>query len=623
MCGIIGLVHRSSDVNVDKHFRASLDSIMHRGPDDEGVFSEDVIGTAFSVYLGHRRLSIIDLSPLGHQPMISSDGFYILIFNGEIYNYKELKTELVSLGYSFKSDSDTEVLLCGWKVWGEIILSKIIGMFAFALYDKLSGHITCARDAFGIKPLYYSFSEEKGFCFASEIQAIRKLGGYLDDINYQRLYDYLLYGIQDVEETFTKGIFHLSPASILTYEIRSNKILSIRKWWKPAIETQSIGFSSAVDTLRGLFIESIKLHLVSDVPIGAALSGGIDSSAIVCAMRYVEPDMPLHTFSYIPAEERISEEKFIDIINSHVNAIPHKIYVGADDFIQDFDSLIDIQGEPFISTSIYAQYRVFKEANAQQIPVILEGQGADELLAGYNGYPGQRMRSLLEKFQLYKLFAFAANWKNFRSTSKSPWKSFIGQVIPAILHNKVMLSQTAFLKNWINMEYLSGKGVTFKLPKEHSVESAYGSRVKEILAQSLTGHELPSLLRFGDRNAMSFSIENRVPFLTIRLAEFLLSLPEEYLISQSGEGKYIFRDAMRGIVPDNILNRRDKIGFVTPMTNWLRNFILANSDINNQCEEIRKIFIKDNYSKELTVLLNSNENKDVIWRLINYLKWAR
>lgn len=630
MCGIIGSITKitkaNSDTDTESRFRNALDSISHRGPDDEGVFIEKVDETVFTCYLGHRRLSIIELSHLGHQPMILSDGSLVLIFNGEIYNYKELKTELLQLGYVFKSDSDTEVLLYGWREWKENILQRITGMFAFALYDKLASRLTCVRDAFGIKPLYYSFNEEKGFSFASEIGAIKIMDDSVNHLNYQRLYDYLLYGIQDCNEgTFSQNIHHLPPASIITYDIRANRILSISKWWQPNIETKHIPFSTAVDTLRGLFLESVKLHLVSDVPAGAALSGGIDSSAVVCAMRHLEPDMPIHTFSYIASDEQINEEKWIDIINSHVKAIPHKVYVGPNDFLQDIDELINIQGEPFNSTSIYAQYRIFKEARLQKIPVILEGQGADELLAGYNAYPGQRMRSLFEKGQLLKLFDFAENWKKYRNTKKSPWKSFIGQLMPSTLHSRIMLRQATFLNEWINMHYLHNNGVKFRMPKEQPVVYAYGNRVKEILAQSLTGHELPSLLRFGDRNAMAFSIENRVPFLTTKLADFLLSLPEEYLVSQNGEGKQIFRHAMRGIVPDKVLDRRDKIGFVTPMGDWLKKYISASSsDLNIQSNEIKKIFIKNDYSKELENLLNKNsDNQEIIWRIINYLKWVR
>jgi asparagine synthase (glutamine-hydrolysing) len=624
MCGIIGAVFNKNLGDKENVFVKALSSIRHRGPDDEGLFIESVESANANIYLGHRRLSIIDLSPLGHQPMISTDGSLVLVFNGEIYNYRELKTELIQLGYTFKSDSDTEVLLYGWKEWKENILHRITGMFAFALYDKQSGQLTCVRDAFGIKPLYYSFSEEKGFSFASEIGAVKKMDDSVNDLNYQRLYDYLLYGIQDSNDgTFFQNIQHLPPASIITYDIHANRILSIRKWWEPRIETKRISFSAAVDTLRGLFIESVKLHMVSDVPTGAALSGGVDSSAIVCTMRHIEPDMPIHTFSYIASDDRINEEKWIDIINTYVGAIPHKVHVGADDFMQDFDKLIQVQGEPFNSTSIYAQYRIFQEARKQQIPVILEGQGADELLAGYNGYPGQRMRSQLEKMEWIKMVAFADNWKSFRKTTKSPWRSLIGQLLPAKLHSKVMLQQSNILNEWIDMKYLEEKGVQFRMPAEHPVLHSYGNRVKQILAQSLTGHELPSLLRFGDRNAMAFSIENRVPFLTTKLADFLLSLPEEYLISQSGESKHIFRQAMRGIVPDSVLDRRDKIGFVTPMTDWLKKFIPASIDINNQQTEIKKIFIKNNYTDELLVLLNRNANdKEVIWRMINYLKWT-
>jgi asparagine synthase (glutamine-hydrolysing) len=626
MCGIIGSFWIQKKEGNDVIFRNALKSIDHRGPDDEGVEHFEFENNS-EIFLGHKRLSILDLSSLGHQPMFSSDKKFVIIFNGEIYNFKEIRDELQLNGFSFISNSDTEVLLAGWQFWGEELLMKLVGMFAFAIYDIQKKEIILVRDAFGIKPLFYSIDDLNNFYFGSEIQVIELLRSVKSEINEQRVFDYIVHGIQDSSNgTFIKQVNHLPPASILRFSIENNQIINIYKWWVPSIKTNnSISFDDATKKLRLLFLESVNMHLISDVPVGAALSGGIDSSAIVCAMRYLNPNLPIHTFSYIVTnDESINEEKWVDIVNNHVKAFPHKIYIKAEEFHDDLKNLILIQGEPFNSTSIYAQYRIFKEARKYNIPVILEGQGADELLAGYEGYPGQRMKSLLEKISFYTLIKFGNNWKSQRVVSKSPWKSFFGQLLPNWLHNRLIIKQNTTLQDLINFRFLKKSGAQLKSPTLFKCNNRYGNRVKEALMSSISEHALPSLLRFGDRNAMAFSIENRVPFLTIPLAEFLLSLPENYLISNEGISKSIFREAMRGIVPDTILDRKDKIGFVTPMSDWLLNFINNNKQLIEPSKKTECFFnTNDFYNVIKTQLQDIKSEKQTIWRMINFIYWSK
>lgn len=626
MCGIAGSFFiQKSNINKEL-FRTALSSIDHRGPDDEGIVQLEVLNSS-EIYLGHKRLSILDLTPLGHQPMFSENRKLIIVFNGEIYNFKEIRAELTLKGFKFNSNSDTEVLLAGWQFWGENILNRLIGMFAFSIYDIQRNEIILVRDAFGIKPLFYSYDNIGNFCFGSEKQVVEIIRNTKSEINFQRVFDYIVHGIQDSPcETFNKSIHHLPPASILKFSIKSHQIVSISNWWTPSIKTNhSITFDEAAHTFRNLFLDSVKMHLVSDVTVGAALSGGLDSSAIVCAMRYLYPDLPIHTFSYIVSnDDSLNEEKWVDIVNTYVNAIPHKIYVNSNEFESDFEKLILSQGEPFNSTSIYAQYRIFKEARKCNIPVILEGQGADELLAGYDGYPGHRMKSLFEKISLMKLFSFAKKWKSQRSLLKSPWKSFIGQLLPRFIHNYLIIKQSSSTLSLINFNFLRNKGVVLNSPSTIKYPYAYGNRVKESLALSLTGHALPSLLRFGDRNAMTFSIENRVPFLTIPLANFLLSLPENFLISDDGISKSILREALRGIVPDEILDRKDKIGFVTPMSEWLEKFLKTNIDITTISHEASGLFKEKDFLNVLQKdLQDINSNKQTIWRLVNFNCWLK
>lgn len=626
MCGIIGSFWvQKKEIN-KKLFKDAIRSINHRGPDDEGI-EYFAFENNSEIYLGHKRLSILDLSSLGHQPMFSRDKKFVIIFNGEIYNFKNIRDELCKNGFSFISNSDTEVLLAGWQFWGEELLLKLVGMFAFVIYDIQKKEIILVRDAFGIKPLFYSIDDLGNFYFGSEIQVIELLRSVKSDVNEQRFFDYIVHGIQDsTNGTFIKKINHLPPASILKFSIEKKQIFKIYKWWIPSIKTNhTITFEEASKKLRLLFIESVSMHLISDVPVGAALSGGIDSSAIVCAMRYLNPNLPIHTFSYIVTnDESINEEKWVDIVNNYVNAISHKIYIKADEFHNELKNLILIQGEPFNSTSIYAQYRIFKEARKYNIPVILEGQGADELLAGYEGYPGQRMKSLLDKFRFSALVRFGTNWKNQRFVSKSPWKSFLGQLLPNWLYNSLIIKQNTILQKLINFKYLKKIGVQLKSPTLKKYENRYSNRVKESLMSSISEHALPSLLRFGDRNAMAFSIENRVPFLTIPLANFLLSLPENYLISDDGVSKSIFREAMRGIVPDSILDRKEKIGFETPMAEWVLNFLTVNRQIIEPTKQIENLFIKQDLCSNLQKQLqDSNSDKQAIWRIINFVYWQK
>ena len=623
MCGIIGGWWKESPKNFDSIIQQSINSLQHRGPDDKGIdITNFCDGTLF---LGQTRLSIIDLSEGGHQPRSTKDGRYTITFNGEIYNYKEIRQELITLNYSFISESDTEVLLTAWVHWGSDCLSRFIGMFSFVVVDRKLNTLTLVRDAFGIKPLFYSY-ENNTLCFASEIQAILKLRNKCPELEDQRIYDYLIYAVQDVgEDTFIKDIHHVPPSHLVTINLSESFEIKIDKWWNPSIEENTeISFDKAVVILRELFLESIRFHLRSDVPIGIALSGGIDSSAIACATRYLEPDINIHTFSFIPEGSSLSEEKWIDIINQSINAIPHKVIVKSHELNQDIEDLIVTQGEPFCTTSMYAQYCVFRLAKEVGVKVVLEGQGADELLAGYQGYHGQRMRSLFEKGNFCGMARFAKKWKQWDGRANlSPWRAFFGQLIPDELFRIMQgLIGEQKVPQWVNKNYLKSNSILFRPVRMNRTKIGKRRRVAEVLLDAMMNNGLPSLLRYGDRNAMRFSIENRVPFLTIPLAEFVLSLPEHFLISEEGETKSIFRAAMRGIVPDQILDRRDKVGFESPMGGWVS-------------EIIEKIKLTRSLEKELE-MVNFNKIKmfdsgfnikesmrSQDWRLINLLFWTK
>lgn len=575
MCGIAGGWWQNTDQAARK-LRYALQKIKHRGPDDSGHQLYPVGNAGGLVALGHARLSIIDLSAAGHQPMHSPDGRWAIVFNGEIYNYRELRTELRAHGHRFTSDSDTEVLLAAWAQWGVACLPRLAGMFAFVVLDKAQATLTCVRDAFGIKPFFYCAGhagQGKGFAFASELPALLPLLLGKPQLNWQRAYDYLVHGDYDsTPDTFYAGVYHLPPGHWLQVNAATGQAGAPQRWWQPNItERPGWRFDDAVEQVREQFLQNIRLHLRSDVPLGAALSGGIDSSAVVCAMRHVEPDLPIHTFSFIAEGSDVNEEHWVDRVNQHVGAIPHKVRVTPQELAHDLDDMIRAQGEPFGSTSIYAQYRVFQLAKESGITVTLDGQGADEMLAGYSGYPGQRLRSLLETGQIAAAWQFWNQWAKWPGRSRMLAAKYIAsEMTQGSLHTLLRhIGGKPTVPHWLRPDVLQEQGVQLIKPRIRPENNAVGRRVVDELALSLSRRGISSLLRHGDRNSMRFSIESRVPFLTLDMTNLLLSMPEAYLISPQGETKHVFRAALRGIVPDDVLDRKDKIGFATPEKDWL------------------------------------------------------
>lgn len=570
MCGITGGWWPSRPASLDDKLAQALTAMQRRGPDDRGYELYEA-GSGVAA-LGHTRLAVIDLSAAGHQPMHSQDALVSIVFNGEIYNYRELRAELQPMGHRFVSGSDTEVLLAAWRQWGQACLRRLVGMFAFVVFDRARGTLTCVRDAFGVKPFFYT-QEQGSFLFASEVAAIKQLKQQKVQLDWQRAYDYLVHADYDSgARSFIDGVLHLLPGQLVELDLASGELSEPQRWWSAQIaERSDLSFEQATEQVRERFLESIRLHLRSDVPLGAALSGGIDSSAVVCAMRHVDPHLPINTFSYIARGNAMSEEVWVDRVNQHVGAVPHKVFVSGSELTRDLDDMITAQGEPFGSTSIYAQYRVFQLAREQGVTVTLDGQGADEMLAGYNGYPGQRIRSLLEKGQLAEAWHFLNEWSRWPGRSRMAGvKRTVAEMSQGAIYDALRrLNGMGSLPVWIRPEPLEARGIVRRYPRQQAQAGSAGRRVMAELALSLTQRGLPALLRHGDRNSMRFSVESRVPFLTLDLVELTMSLPESYLISRQGETKHIFRAAMRGIVPDDILARRDKIGFATPEQEWL------------------------------------------------------
>ncbi len=622
MCGITGGWWLAPPHDLHSRIACSQSKLKQRGPDDQGSELFDVCNGQLA--LGHTRLSIIDLSAAGRQPMKSGAGRYSIVFNGEIYNYRELRQELIALGHVFHSDSDTEVLLKAWQQWNADCLARLEGMFAFVVYDAKDKTLSCVRDAFGIKPFYFDL-EQNRFLFASEPAALLSLREQRPQANWQRCYDYLVHGDFDNQQhTFIRGIRQLLPGHWMKVDLSNPAASAQRTWWEPDFREKSeLTFDQAAEAVREQFLHNVRLHLRSDVPLGAALSGGIDSSAIVCAMRYLDPAQPISTFSYIAPGYKQCEESWIDGINQFVGAKAHKVSATGDDLARDLDRLIHIQGEPFTSTSAYAQYRVFQLAHENNITVTLEGQGADELLAGYAGFPGHRMLSLLERGDLSGAENFARNWARWPGRSYGrAWQYLAAITLPDRLFG--VASKTmgrSFTPAWLNADALENAGVSMVFERERKLDSAKGRRVMERLASSLTNRHLPGYLREGDRNSMQFSLESRVPFLTLPLANLLFSLPEHYLISRQGETKSVFRAALRGIVPDQLLDRKDKIGFETPEQSW---FLEKSETVRKWLQTSHDVpFLNANALLRQFDSIASGKSPCTahVWRWVNFLKW--
>ncbi len=581
MCGIAGFIPFPRGTVPPGLAARMSDRMAHRGPDDHGrlVLADGRIDCRPDVepadgpcelFLLHRRLAILDLSPRGRQPMVAPDGRYAIVCNGEIYNYRELRAELQGQGWVFTSRSDTEVLLAALAHWGPAALTRLTGMFALALLDVRRRSLLLARDFFGIKPLYYAVTAA-GLAFASEIKALLEVPGVRRVARPEGVYLYLRYGLTDHGgQTMFEGIRQVPPAHVVEIPLDDPRPGEPRRYWRLDPDRRAgMSFETAAADLRRLFLESVELHLRSDVPTGACLSGGIDSTSIVMAMRRLGgPNLQLHAFGYLGGDPAIDEERWIDLAASAAGAHCRKTRPGPQDLVEQLDALLDSQDEPFGSTSIFAQRCVFRLAGEAGIKVVLDGQGADELLGGYRAYLSARLATLLG----------AGRWAQAAVLLNRAWRlpdgggglglplQAVGLLLPRVLRDRLRgLVGQELVPAWLNAQWFSRLGVR----PTSLAEGGPGDRLRAALHQALTQTSLPMLLRYEDRNAMAFSIESRVPFLTPAMAEFCLALPEEYIIDRQAVSKAVFRRAMQGLVPREILERRDKIGFATPEKRWL------------------------------------------------------
>jgi asparagine synthase (glutamine-hydrolysing) len=585
MCGISAVFSQESRPLRELVVRMN-NLVVHRGPDGNGVsvmrrsgaldsslsFSKDGIGTAA---LGHTRLAIVDLSPNGHQPMSSLDDRFWITYNGEIYNYQELRQELEGLGECFKSQTDTEVILIAYARWGADCLHRFNGMFAFVLVDRHAKQVFAARDRFGVKPLYYWRSADGILAFASEIKQFTVLPGWEARLDAQLAYDFLNWGVSDhTSETLFSDVRQLRGGeyALMTLEPRDYGIC-IRRWYQLPLAVFEGDMTAAAAQLGTLLDDSVRLRLRSDVPVGSCLSGGIDSSSIVCVANRMlgsqsESGFRQQTFSARASISRYDEGSFIEHILTSTGVNGHQTTPSIEQLFETLPAMVWHQDEPFGSTSIYAQWQVFKLTKDQGVKVILDGQGADELFAGYHGYFGSFLLGLLRSGDFRR---FAHEVRSIqRLHGYSSW-----YLLQLILNNALSGPLRQVLRAQVGK--VSASSADWMNVKELDVAEIDPNEKENVSGRSLRAHgidhllrmHLPMLLHWEDRSSMAHSVEARVPFLDYRLVEFAFSL-KDCLKVRDGMTKAVLREAMHGVLPEAVRTRVDKLGFVTPEEIWVR-----------------------------------------------------
>lgn len=626
MCGISGVIANKCDANGEK-LAVGNNAMAHRGPNDEGyAFSYDGLNflaakgadsistcgdfmpieevSSAKVIFGHRRLSIIDIGPAGHQPAMKEN--LILTYNGEIYNYLELRDELSDLGYLFETETDTEVFLVAFMHWGVDAFKRFNGMWAAAIYDCSNETVILTRDRFGIKPLYYKFDNDS-FYFASELKFFKNIGVTLKE-NEEAIYHYLRHAITDYDEsTFFKEIYSVKPGEYLIY---NQNCFEAKGYWadKDFINVQL----DEKKSLRQTFLEAVQLRLRSDVPVGALLSGGVDSSTIVSAVSGLNGMKNFDTFSAVFDDGNISERKFIEATAKSLKFVPNFVYPNAQDLVKNIDLLIEVQEQPFRSLSVLSQFLIYKDVSLNStIKVLLNGQGADEVFTGYREH--QVFNILSEVYRLKPLRAM----QNLVRLKKSQNTSYLKIII------------------WISKVYLSSKfsisqnSVLFKKTfKSKKIFKKYKglSYLRSKLLHGIQVTALKEYLRYEDRNSMFFGLESRLPFLDYRVVRYGFSLPDDNLI-ENGWTKMPIRNLESSKLPESVTWRTDKAGFPSPQSEWQRRELQQHFDqVFSEIEQEGLFDILD--TDEIIIQYQKyrvgiHDDWAFIWRIYCLYKWKK
>lgn len=589
MCGLVVLIHPNGGVPTSTLVDMCA-LIKHRGPDGEGVvvFDSDAPhpmvgpdapqggGDSIKEYpgarvgLGHRRLSIVDVSAGGHQPMADEDERYWIVYNGEIYNHIELRNELEDLGYVFHSHSDTEVLLAAWAQWESDCLERLNGMFSFVIYDRQTDTIYAVRDRFGVKPLYWWRAPDGTLALASEIKAFTAVSGWRAVLNGQMAYDFLVWGLTDhTTQTLFDGVRQVSPGGMLTISVKAvEPVLS--RWFelKPNAGTPT-SFAAAAKVFKDKFMNAVKVRLRADVPVGTALSGGLDSSSIVCAVNELwdgAKDGDRNAFSARARDVEFDEGPFMDVVVQQTNVVHHVTWPDADGFLKDLENMVWYHDEPFGSASIYAEWKVFAKVAETPVKVTLDGHGADETLVGYTEFIGPQMGAFVRRF---KFGALMREWRAQRSEhGRSPmWMAamIVDDLAPDWLRNLLrrITGRTHPRPDWVDVDRLRAEAVD---PFNSSARRGQG--VLGLSLAQLAVTSLPMQLKWADRDSMAHSIESREPFLDPDVVSYVLGLPDTFKLKDAVT-KRVLRSGFKGLLPKLVASRKDKMGFVTPESLWV------------------------------------------------------
>lgn len=546
MCGLAGVVSFSGPVDT-RQVVAMAAAIRHRGPDASGLFEGG------SAVIAAHRLAITDPHGAGAQPFASSDGRLRLAYNGEVYNHRELRVALEARGHRFRTETDTEMVVAAFREWGEQCVERFEGMWAFALWDRDRETLFCSRDRFGIKPFYYHAEAER-LAFASEIKAFRGLVPLR--VNPEILRDFLEYNlVEHRAETFFENIHSLLPAHNLSF---SRAGLRIARYWRLGLKEPPADPAEAV---RERFFHSVDAHLAKDVPQGFCLSGGLDSSSVLCVANALDPAAERHSFTASFADQGIEERVFAEPVIAKVGARPHWITFSSAELVEELPKIVRAQDEPFIGTSIAAEWFVMKTAAAAGRKVMLDGQGADELLGGYRALIGFHFADLLAAGRLRDLGREMAAFRRSQGASAADL---------AALTFRPFLS--VHQEQWLRAQGVRRAGLVHRdlrrLPTRFDRPvSPFPDRLRRRL--NLLTERLPHLLHTCDRNSMAHGIETRVPYLDHRLAEIIFSVGGRGLV-EDGRQKMVMRRAVGDLLPDEILHRRSKLSFPTPEGRFFR-----------------------------------------------------
>ena len=609
MCGIAGILSKNKSLVNVQSLKKMADTLAHRGPDGEGFF----INPKVNMGLAHRRLSIIDLSNNAAQPMHYLQR-YTIVYNGEIYNYKELKNTLTQKGYSFTNESDTEVILASYDLYKEECVQYFDGMFAFAIWDEETQKLFCARDIFGEKPFYY-FTQNDAIVFASEMKALWAIG--IDkNIDEGMMAAYLSIGQvqnpRNKSQTFFKNIFALPAAHTITFSVNTNEYELARYFDIDKQTQENITENEAFKKINELLETSINRRLRSDVPVGTSLSGGIDSSTIAYFISQQNGDKNFKTFSAVfPGFEK-DESNFIDGLSTQLNFENYKVTPTASEFVKDFEKIAYYQEEPFTSASIFAQYKVYELAAANNIKVLLDGQGADEVFAGYTKYIHWYLQEVLKN----KPFDDFKKEKDFLDKKNVPYnwsvKNYFAAYLPSFTTNK--LERKTVEK--ITKNELFNKDFLQQVNARNLIYKPTVTKLNDILYHNTMELGLEELLRFADRNSMAHGVEVRLPFLNKNLVQFIFSLPS-YMKITEGFTKNILRKTMNNKIPNNILWNPIKTGFEPPQKSWMEDKMVQEMIQESKQKLVQEKIVSATILDKNITPANAHDESNIDWKMLS------